>query len=102
MDLPQKFKQLRTQRGISVYKLSKDTDISQNYIRKIEKGESQPSVLVLEKLLKRLGTTISEFYNESNDVLYPTAYERELIESVRALNQEKADAVLHFAKLMAK
>jgi hypothetical protein len=59
-------------------------------------------VLVLEKLLKRLGTTISEFYNESNDVLYPTAYERELVESVRVLSQEKADAVLHFAKLMAK
>ena len=102
MDLPQKFKQLRTQKDISVYKLSKDTDISQNYIRKIEKGESQPSVFVLEKLLKRLGTTISEFYNESDDVLYPTAYERELIGSTRILNQEKADAVLHFAKLMAK
>lgn len=53
MDLPVKFRTLRTQKDISVYKLSKDTDISQNYIRKIEKGESQPAVLVLEKLLAR-------------------------------------------------
>jgi len=73
MDLPQKFKNLRTQKEISVYKLSKDTDISQNYIRKIEKGESQPSVLVLEKLLARLGTTLAEFFNDSGDVMYPTA-----------------------------
>lgn len=102
MDLPQKFKLLRTQREISVYKLSKDTDISQNYIRKIEKGESQPSVLVLEKLLERLGTTLAEFFNEGSDALYPTAYERELVESARMLNQEKAEAVLHIAKLMAK
>jgi len=102
MDLPQKLKKLRTQKEISVYKLSKDTDISQNYIRKIEKGESQPSVLVLETLLKRLGTTLAEFFNEGEDVLYPTDYERKLVERVRTLNDEKAEAVLYFAELMAK
>ncbi|MDD3228063.1 MAG: helix-turn-helix transcriptional regulator [Oscillospiraceae bacterium] len=102
MDLPNKFRTLRTQKDISVYKLSKDTDISQNYIRKIEKGESQPSVLVMEKLLTRLGTTLAEFYNESGDVLYPTDDERTLIESFRILNEEKAAALLHLAKLMAK
>lgn len=102
MDLPVKFRTLRTQKNISVYKLSKDTDISQNYIRKIEKGESQPSVLVLEKLLARLGTTLAEFFNDSENILYPTADERELVENYRVLNEEKAVAVLHMVKLMAK
>lgn len=102
MDLPEKFKKLRTQKEISVYKLSKDTDVSENYIHKIEKGESQPSVLVLEKLLTHLGTTLAEFFNDSDDVLYPTAYERELVETVRVLEEEKATAVLHIAKLMSK
>lgn len=102
MDLPVKFRTLRTNRNISVYKLSKDTDISQNYIRKIEKGESQPSVLVLEKLLARLGSTLAEFFSEDENVLYPTAYERELVEAVRLLEEEKALAVLHLAKLMSK
>lgn len=102
MDLPTKFRTLRTNRNISVYKLSKDTDISQNYIRKIEKGESQPSVLVLEKLLTRLGTTLAEFFSENENVLYPTAYECELVETSRLLEEEKALAVLHFAKLMSK
>lgn len=102
MDLPAKFKKLRNQKSFSVYKLSKVTDISENYIHKIEKGESQPSVLVLEKLLACFGTTLAEFFNESKDVLYPTAYERELVESVRILDEEKAAAVLHIVKLMAK
>ena len=102
MDLPQKFKNLRTQKEISVYKLSKDTDISQNYIRRVEKGESQPSVLILEKLLTRLGTTLAEFFNDSSEVMYPSADERELVENYRVLNEEKAAAVLHMVKLMAK
>lgn len=102
MDLPQKLTKLRAQREISIYKLSKDSDISENYIRKIEKGESQPSIHVLEKLLKCLGTTVAEFFNENDDVLYPTAYERKLVEKVRMLNNEKAEAVLHIAELMAK
>lgn len=102
MDLPQKFKNLRTQKEISVYKLSKDTDISQNYIHRVEKGESQPSVLILEKLLARLGTTLAEFFNDNNEVMYPSADERELVENYRVLNEEKAAAVLHMVKLMAK
>ena len=102
MDLPVKFRTLRTRKKLSVYKLSKATDISENYIHKIEKGQSQPSVLVLEKLLGCLGTTISEFFNESPDVLYPTAEERELVENFRVLNEEKAAAVLHMAKLLAE
>lgn len=102
MDLPVKFRTLRTQKSISVYKLSKDTDISQNYIRKIEKGESQPSVLVLEKLLARLGTTLAEFFNDSSEVMYPSVDERELVENYRLLNEEKAAAVLHMIKLMAQ
>ena len=102
MDLPKKFKMLRTQKEFSVYKLSKDTDISQNYIRRIEKGESQPSVLVLEKLLARLGTTLAEFFNDSSEVMYPSADERELVENYRVLNDEKAAAVLHMVKQMAK
>jgi len=102
MDLAVKFRTLRTNKNISVYKLSKDTDVSQNYIRKIEKGESQPSILLLEKLLAGLSTTLAEFFNDSEDVLYPTNYERELVEAVRILEEEKAIAVLHVAKLMAK
>lgn len=100
MNISENFSDLRKSKDISVYKLSKLSDISENYIRTIEKGESQPSVLILEKLLFALGTTISEFFNESDDVIYPTAFEKDLVESIRVIDEEKASAILHMIKLL--
>lgn len=102
MNLSKDFKTLRVAKGYSVYKLSKISDVSENYIRTIEKGSSQPSVLVLEKLLNSLGMTLSEFFSDDSNVLHPTVFERELVESVRMLDEEKAAAVLQVAKLMSK
>lgn len=102
MNLPEKFRDLRNAKNLSVYKMSKLSDVSENYIHRIEKGGTQPSVAVLEKLLLCLGTTLSEFFNESQSVIYPTEFELELIESVRILPTEKATAVLHMTKLLSE
>lgn len=99
-DISSSFRMLRTSKGISVYRLSKETDVSENYIHKVERGESQPSVYILEKLLACLGVTLPEFLNEDTRVMYPSDFERELIEHVRMLPEEKAAAVLQIAKLM--
>lgn len=79
IEIPNRFKNLRTEKGFSVYRLAKVSDISENYIHKIEKGESQPSVYILEKLLSCLGTTPAEFLNENSAVMYPSDFERELV-----------------------
>jgi len=100
MDLATRFKELRTAKGYSVYKLSKESDVSENYIRSIEKGKSQPSVMVLEKLLSSMGVTLAEFLNKNREVMYPTEFERDLVETVRLLPEEKAAAILNIAKLM--
>ena len=102
MDLPSRLQALRKSKGMSVYKLSKLSDVSENYIRTIKKGKNQPSVAVLERLLKQLGISLAEFFNEADDILYPTDFERELIHSVRILDPEKANTVLSVAKLFAK
>ena len=102
MELAAQFKKLRTAKGYSVYKLSKISDVSENYIRTIERGKSQPSVLILEKLLSAMGVSLPEFLNGNSDVMYPSDFERELVESVRLLPPEKAEAVLNIAKLFGK
>lgn len=102
MDLAKRFQELRKSKGISVYKLSKLSDVSENYIHAIEKGGNQPSVEIIERLLVPLGTSLSEFFSDSGDVLYPTPFDRELVESVRILDEEKALAVLNIAKLFSK
>jgi len=102
LSLAGKFKNIRIEKGISIYQLSKDSDVSENYIRTIEKGTSQPSVAILDRLLSCLGVTLSEFFNDDRDVMYPSAFERELVEAVRTLEEEKAQTVLHIAKLFTK
>jgi len=102
LNLAENFKNLRTVKGISVYQLSKDSDVSENYIRTIEKGTSQPSVAILDRLLSCLGVTLSEFFNDDREAMYPSAFERELVETIRTLEEEKAQAVLQVAKLFTK
>lgn len=101
MNIPERFQKLRIDKRFSVYRLSKLSDVSENYIHKIEKGLNQPSVYILEKLLTCLGITVSEFLNEDGNIMYPSEFERELLESVRVLPEEKAEAVLHIAKLLS-
>lgn len=100
IDIPSRFRKLRTDKGFSVYRLSKESDVSENYIHKIERGENQPSVYILEKLLSCLGTTLPEFLNEDAEVMYPSDFERELLENIRVLPEEKAQALLKMAKLL--
>jgi len=102
MDIAGRFRKLRTDKGFSIYRLSKQSDVSENYIHRIEKGENQPSVYILEKLLSCLGITLSEFLNEDANAMYLSQSERELVESIRRLPKEKADAILLLARLMEK
>lgn len=102
MDLAGRFKALRKAKDVSIYCLSNKSDVSENYIHKIENGENQPSIYILEKLLSCFGVKLSEFLNEDTDVLYPSEFEKELIENIRLLNDEKASAILQLVKLMVK
>ena len=99
IDIPNRFQKLRSDKGFSVYRLSKESDVSENYIHKIERGENQHSVYILEKLLSCLGTTLPEFLNGDAEVIYPSDFEREL-KSVRVLPEEKAQALLQMSKLL--
>ena len=100
IDIPNRFQKLRSDKGFSVYRLSKESDVSENYIHKIERGENQPSVYILEKLLSCLGVTLPEFLNEDSEAMYPSVFERELLENARGLPKEKAQALLQMAKLL--
>ena len=101
LNIGKKLREVRQNKKLSVYKLSKLSDVSENYIHELEKGISQPSVYILEKVLKPLGITLVEFFNEGADVIYPTNFEKELIHAVRILPEEKANAVLNIANLLS-
>lgn len=100
MELHERLKKLRTDQKLSVYRLSRISDVSENHIRTIEKGDSHPSVETLEKLLKPLGVTMSEFFCDDETVTFPSSYEKELLQAVRKLDAQKSDILLMLAKVL--
>jgi transcriptional regulator with XRE-family HTH domain len=55
-----KLKRIRTAKGLSQYALAQEADVSREYIRKLEAGESDPTVGMLQRLAKALGVPVTE------------------------------------------
>ena len=55
IDIAQRIRQIRTSKEISIYRISKDTGISPNYISDLENGRRNPSLDTLERLIVPLG-----------------------------------------------
>lgn len=100
MDIAKKFQNIRNEKKLSVYKLSNLADVSQNYIHNIEKGINQPSIYILEKLLKPMGITLSEFFNDNSDIYYLSEFEKEVLYYIRTLTEPQANIILDLIKNM--
>lgn len=98
MDVHTKFQRIRKKKGMSVYRLSRMTDVSENHIHRIERGETQPSVLVLEKLLTALGTSLPEFFNSDAEIVYLSETNKEVISLICEFNEIQIKTLLEFLK----
>jgi len=101
MNVNDHLKELRENRGYTPAELAHRSHVSENHIRSIEKGKSQPTVYVLLQLLEALNIRPEEFFKEDKEVVYPTDYEKELIEACRRLHTDRADVLLLLAKMLA-
>ena len=59
---PNRFKELRTVRGLSIRKLAEEAGVSTETIYSIEHGKRQPSVTTLSKLARALGVEVKDFF----------------------------------------
>ena len=59
-------KKLRKDQEKSMYQLAVDSGISNSVLMRVEKGEREPRVNTLLKIIDGLGTTPKEFFNEMN------------------------------------
>jgi transcriptional regulator with XRE-family HTH domain len=55
-----KLKRIRKSKGLSQYALAKASGVSREYIRKLEAGESDPTVGMLQKLADAMGVTLAQ------------------------------------------
>ena len=101
MNVNERLQKLRKERGYTPAALSHKSHVSENHIRSIEKGTSQPTVYVLLQLLDALNVRPEEFFRENEQVIYPSDYEKELLETIRCLSNERADILLLLAKMLA-
>lgn len=100
MEIGERLRSIRKSKGLSIYKLSQDTGISQNHISDLELGRRKPSVETLKRLIVPLGITLSELFNEDSTVSILTEKERELLENYRTLPDHKAESLLNLSKLL--
>lgn len=49
-----------------------------------------------------LGISLAELFNEENEIMYPSAKERLLIENFRRLPEGKADLLLNLSNILQK
>lgn len=102
MNIGEKLRTIRKSKGYSIYKLSQLTEISQNHISGVEQGKRQPTIETIERLIKPLGITISELFNDNNEAFYLSDDEAEIVKNFRALSAENADLLLQLSKALGK
>lgn len=100
MTIGERLRKLRTAKGLTIYKLSKETDISQNHISAIELNKRQPTIDTLSRLVVPLGISLAELFNEDMEASYLTKSERDLIENYRELPEEKAQMLLNLSGML--
>lgn len=92
MSIADRLKALRQQRGLSQYKLSQLSSVSQGVISGIESGNREPTVGVLLRLCTAMGISLSTFFENYPDEMiaigsFPNDFEEEsLIREYRHLS----------------
>jgi len=67
MNIGQRIKELRTQKGYSVNKLAYMSGVSQSYLRDVELSNKNPTVAFIEILCDSLDVSLAEFFQNETD-----------------------------------
>jgi len=102
MDVGKRLKEVRESKNISKYKLAQDSGVSESHIRNLERGLKNSTVETLEMLLTHLDMTMSEFFNEGDEIFYLTSKEKVLLNYFRTLSNDTADIVIEFCEKLER
>lgn len=90
INIAERIRRLREEKGLSTNKLSTDAGLSQSYVRKLENGECNPTVESLSLICDALGTNIVDFLANTNASLK----ELEILHLVKALSPEQQEGLI--------
>ena len=98
MDVGKRLRQVRESKNISVYELSKVSDVSESHIRNLERGTKSATVETLEMLVNSLNMTMADFFNIDDNVTYLTQDEQILLKYYRTLSKDTSKAIIEFCE----
>ena len=67
LEIGEKVKRLRLQRGLTQEELAARTELSKGFISQLERDITSPSIATLMDILEALGTDIAAFFNEEQN-----------------------------------
>ncbi len=100
MDISERLKSIRVAKNMSVYKLSQLSGVSETHIRDLERGDRNPSIDTLCRLVEPMGVPVSELFTESNNMTVLSDDEKTLLDCYRMLSKDKADSLLVFLRTL--
>ena len=100
MDILDRIRQLRDERGWSNYKLAKEADISEGSLNNLFRLNNQPTIPTLEAICKGFDMSLSQFFAESNEAVVLSEEQREMLDIWATLNKEQKAALLELLKKM--
>lgn len=93
MNLPDRIKYLRKEKGYSVTKLAYIAGVSQSYLRDVELGKKNPTINTLTLICDALGITLKDFFDDS---ITDSIEQNPLIRRIFQLTKEQQNALLNF------
>ena len=67
MDIGEKLKQLRQQRGLTQEELADRCELSKGFISQVERDLASPSIATLMDMLECLGVSVSQFFSDRQE-----------------------------------
>lgn len=100
MDILDRIRQLRDERGWSNYKLAKEADISEGSLNNLFRLNNQPTIPTLEAICKGFDMSLSQFFAESNEAVVLSEEQKEMLDIWATLNKAQKAALLELLKKM--
>lgn len=98
MEILERIKQLRDERGWSNYRLAREAGISENSLNNLFRRNNLPTIPTLESICKGFGITLSQFFAEGGEPVELSEAQREMLQTWNTLNDEQKNTLLEFLK----